>query len=295
MRGAKRVPSFVTAALAIVILMGLAPFVQPPPLAQTLENKVKEFDLENGMKFLVVERHEAPVAFFAVACNVGSANEGPNITGISHLIEHMMFKGTELMGTKDYKKEVPYLRQTDELGDKTIRLRREIGEWRFARFGNFSRAVIASFSDSERARIGADKYEQSKLLAEKVRAMAKLPDSLATTPYLVQDQGKNYMNLYLDYELAWGQIGKLVDEERQYIKKNELWETYMNNGASFLNAFTSNDATVYFEYLPSNRLELYMDMESDRMESPVFREFWSERDVIMEERRLGENDPDDEK
>ena len=60
-----------------------------------------------------------------------------------------------------------------------------------------------------------------------------------------------------------------------------------------LNAFTSNDATVYFEYLPANRLELFMDLESDRMESPVFREFWSERDVIMEERRLGENDPDD--
>ena len=36
-----------------------------------------------------------------------------------------------------------------------------------------------------------------------------------------------------------------------------------------------------------------MDLESDRMETPVFREFWSERDVIMEERRLGENDPDE--
>ena len=94
---------------------------------------------------------------------------------------------------------------------------------------------------------------------------------------------------------SWpGPIAKLLDEERRAIKKNELWETYMNNGARFLNAFTSNDATCYFAYLPSNRIELFMDMESDRMASPVFREFWSERDVIMEERRLGENDPDEQ-
>jgi predicted Zn-dependent peptidase len=60
-----------------------------------------------------------------------------------------------------------------------------------------------------------------------------------------------------------------------------------------LNAGTSNDFTVYFVYLPTNRLELWMTMESDRMDTPVFREFWIERDVVMEERRLADNDPDD--
>jgi predicted Zn-dependent peptidase len=289
MNGVKTVSRLCVLLLAALSLCGPASAV-----AQTLEEKVQGFDLPNGMKFLVVERHEAPVAICAVVFDVGSANEGPNITGISHLIEHMMFKGTEMMGTSDYRKEIPYLRQTDELGDKTIALRREIGEWRFEKFRAFSRQIIAEFSEVEKSRVGADKSEQNLLLAEKIRGLAKLPDSLATVPYLLEDQGKKYLDLFLEHELAWGRIAKLLDEERKYIKKNELWETYMNNGTRFLNAFTSNDATCYFSYIPSNRIELFMDMESDRMASPVFREFWTERDVIMEERRLGENDPDEQ-
>jgi predicted Zn-dependent peptidase len=283
-----------TSLLFAVVMAAILLLMQAPVVAQTLEEKVKEYNLKNGMKFLVVERHEAPVAICAIAFNVGAANEGPNITGISHLIEHMMFKGTKMMGTTNYEKEIPYIKQTDELGDKTIALRKEMGEWRFKIFHDFAQQVLNSFSEDEKKRTGADKNEQNKLLVEKIRGMAKLPDSLTAVPYLIEDQGKNYLNLFLGYELDWGQIAKLFDEQRQYMKKDELWGTYMNNGARFLNAFTSNDATVYFAYLPANRLELFMDMEADRMESPIFREFWTERDVVMEERRLGENDPDDE-
>ncbi len=261
--------------------------------AETLEEKVKGFTLENGMKFLVVERHEAPVAFCAVAFNVGAANERPNVTGISHLLEHMMFKGTKMMGTKDYDKEIPYIEKTDELGEKTIRLRKEIGEWRFAKFHAFFRQTLESLSKEEKERIGADKYQQNALLIEKIRAMPELPDSLTRVSYLIEDQGVDYLEKYLEYELAWADITRLLDEQRQYMIKEELWQTFMNNGSRFLNAFTSNDVTVYIEYLPANRLELFMVLESDRMQSPVFREFWAERDVVMEERRLSENDPDD--
>jgi len=289
----KRTSFSFLAIVAALSLLTLVQTVRAPIFAQTLEEKVKKFTLKNGMKFLVVERHEAPVAFCAVAFNVGAANEWPNVTGISHLLEHMMFKGTEMMGTKGYQKEIPYIQNIDALGEKTIRLRKEIAEWRFSRFHDFSNQVLESFAKEEKERIGANKYEQNKLLVSKIHSMAKLPDSLTTVPYLVEDDGVNYMNKYLDYELAWGEIAKLLDEQRQYMVKEELWGTYMNNGSRFLNAFTSNDATVYLEYLPANRLELFMDLESDRMESPIFREFWSERDVIMEERRLGENDPDD--
>jgi len=281
------------AFLFAALLAALSLLVVAQVTAQTLEEKVKEFDLKNGMKWLVVERHEAPVAFCAVAYNVGAANEWPNVTGISHMLEHMMFKGTEMMGTKSYKKELPYIERTDALGDKTIALRKEMGEWRFTRFQAFGRQVIESFTKEEKDRIGADKSEQNKLLAAKIRGMAKLPDSIGTVPYLVEDGGVNYLNKYLEYELAWGEIAKLLDEQRTYMVKDELWGQFMNNGSRFLNAFTSNDMTVYLEYLPANRLELFMDLESDRMENAVFREFWSERDVIMEERRLGENDPDE--
>ncbi|MBN1503494.1 MAG: insulinase family protein [Candidatus Eisenbacteria bacterium] len=288
-------PRAAAALISAVLALALAVWSASvcPAFSETLEEKVREFDLKNGMKFLVVERHEAPVVFCAVAFNVGSSNERTNITGISHLLEHMMFKGTEMMGTKNYKAELPYIRKTDELGERTIALRKEMGEWRFERFHGFSLQVIESFSKEEKERIGADKYEQNRLMAEKIRSMPSLPDSVADVPYLVEDRGVNYLEKYLEYELAWGEMARLLDEQREYMIKEELWGLYMNNGSRFLNAFTSNDATVYLCYLPSNRLELFMLLESDRMESPVFREFWSERDVVMEERRLSENDPDD--
>lgn len=285
----KRKLLILTSVMAAALLAVIAPAFAN---AQTLEEKVRDFDLENGMKFLVVERHEAPVAFCVVAYNVGAANEWPNVTGVSHLLEHMMFKGTKMMGTKGYEKEIPYIERTDVLGEKTIALRKEMGEWRYERFQSFGKQVIESFTSEEKERVGADKYERNKLLDAKIRSMAELPDSLFAVAYLIEDRGVNYLDKYLEYEAAWGEIAKLLDEEREYMVKEELWGQFMNNGARFLNAFTSNDFTVYLEYLPANRLELFMLLESDRMESPVFREFWSERDVVMEERRLAENNPD---
>ena len=262
--------------------------------AGTLEDKVNEFELDNGMKFLVVERHEAPVAFMAIVFNVGSANEWPNVTGISHLLEHMMFKGTEMMGTSNYKKEIPYIEKTDELGEKTIDLRKAIGEGRFEKFEELRKEVLAIFNDEENEEIGTDKYLQNKLVVEKIRAMESLPGDLESQKYLIEEGERDFLALYLEYLETWGEIVRLIDEQRsKYVVNNELWETYMNNGSRMLNAGTSNDFTVYFAYLPSNRLELWMTMESDRMDTPVFREFWIERDVVMEERRLSDNDPDD--
>jgi predicted Zn-dependent peptidase len=262
--------------------------------AGTLEDKVNEFELDNGMKFLVVERREAPVAFMSIVFNVGSANEWPNVTGISHLLEHMMFKGTEMMGTTDYKKEIPYIEKTDELGEKTIDLRKAIGEWRFEKFEEFRKEVLSTFNDTENEEIGTDKYLQNKLVVEKIRAMESLPGDLESQKYLIKDGERDYLALYLEYLETWGEVIRLTDEQRtKFVVNNELWETYMNNGSRMLNAGTSNDFTVYFAYLPSNRVELWMTMESDRMDTPVFREFWIERDVVMEERRLSDNDPDD--
>ncbi len=278
--------------LSTLVFVLLALLVQSPVRSATLEEKVKAFDLKNGMKFLVVERHEAPVVFCAIVFNVGSANEYPNVTGISHLLEHMMFKGTKMMGTKNYKKEISYIDRTDELGEKTIELRKEIDEWRFEIFKEFGKDVASGFTEEEKEQVGTDKFEENGLLVKKIHAMENLPDSLTSIPYLIEDRGKNFLDMYLEYELAWGKIARLLDEQREYIVKDELWETYMNNGSRFLNAGTSNDFTVYFVYLPANRLELWMTMESDRMDSPIFREFWPERDVVMEERRLSENNPD---
>ena len=282
-----------TLGLLALALAALLCALQGPATAETLEEKVREFKLDNGLTFLVVERHEAPVAFMATLFNVGSANERPNITGISHLLEHMMFKGTEMMGTTDYKKDREYVEKTDVLGERTIELRKLIGEWRFEKFEEFSAQIIEDFTDEENERIGTNVPEQNRLLVEKIESMDPLPDFLTSVSRLVEHKGTNYLDLYKEYRIAWGEIMRLLDEERELMLKEELWGTYMNNGSRFLNAGTSNDFTVYFVYLPSNRLELFMVMESDRMEKPIFREFWSERDVVMEERRLSDNDPDD--
>ncbi|HWN41348.1 MAG TPA: pitrilysin family protein, partial [Thermoanaerobaculia bacterium] len=62
-------------------------------------------------------------------------------------------------------------------------------------------------------------------------------------------------------------------------------------GATGINATTGTDHTRYFYSLPSNKLELFAFLESERFLHPVFREFYQERDVVQEERRMGENSP----
>jgi predicted Zn-dependent peptidase len=77
----------------------------------------------------------------------------------------------------------------------------------------------------------------------------------------------------------------------QYLVHDEYETALEREGNSYFNAFTSEDLTGYISALPSNKLELWMALESERFLDPVFREFYKERDVIAEERRLGENNP----
>jgi predicted Zn-dependent peptidase len=72
----------------------------------------------------------------------------------------------------------------------------------------------------------------------------------------------------------------------QYVIPNEFTEIAEANGASGLNAETSLDATQYFWSMPSNRLQLWAYMESDRIGNPVPRQFYRERSVVMEEKRM---------
>src|ERR1051325_3947790 len=67
---------------------------------------VVEKRLSNGMRLLMVERHDEPSFAGGWIAHVGSSNERPGITGIAHLFEHMMFKGTPTIGTKNYKEDI---------------------------------------------------------------------------------------------------------------------------------------------------------------------------------------------
>lgn len=133
----------------------------------------KEFNLDNGLKVIIIEDHKVPIATFQIWYRVGSRNETTGKTGLSHLLEHMMFKGTPKYGPKA-----------------------------------FSRII------------------------------------------------------------------------------------QRNGGID--NAMTTKDYTMYFETLSSDRIDIAIDLESDRMKNLILNpeETLSERDVVMEERRLRyEDDP----
>ncbi|TFH63934.1 MAG: insulinase family protein [Candidatus Zixiibacteriota bacterium] len=204
-----------------------------PAVGQTID--AREYKLDNGMQVLMVERHDAPTVMAAILARVGSANEEPGITGISHLFEHMMFKGTETIGTTDIKRDLEVMAELDSL-----------------------RVLMR---DEER-------IMREELRRGKIKDML---DPLAKTAR------------YREIEAVFD---SLILEERKLIIKDQLDELYTKNGGYFLNAFTSQDMTGYFVRLPKNKMELYMWLESDRFSHPVFREFYSERDVVREERRL---------
>jgi predicted Zn-dependent peptidase len=202
--------------------------------AQQVE--VREAVLSNGMKFLIVERHEAPTVACGWVARVGSVNERPGITGISHLFEHLMFKGTKTIGTKDYEKGQEIRRKQDAI---FAEMEKEYSELR------------------------------RKLLRGEISGSIYDPENW--TPRLKELRQ---------------QLLQLFEEERALIVKDELDRIYTQNGGAGLNAFTSEDQTAYFVTIPANKIELWMWLESDRLLNPVFREFYSERDVVREERRM---------
>lgn len=78
-----------------------------------LESQVQEFTLPNGLTFLVLPRHDAPVFTFRTYVNAGGVDEVAGITGIAHMLEHMAFKGTETIGTTDRIAEAAAMARVD--------------------------------------------------------------------------------------------------------------------------------------------------------------------------------------
>jgi predicted Zn-dependent peptidase len=195
----------------------------------TLSSQVIERTLPNGLKVLMVKRPEAPLIRCILAYRVGSVNERPGITGISHFHEHMMFKGTRSMGIKagTLAKDDEYNRQIDALMDQVA-------------------AEDAKVKGRDEAKVASLKKQVSELIEK---------------------------------------------EKKETIVSEEIWGAYQQAGGTGINASTGNEMTQYYVTLPKNALELYLALEADRMVNPVFREFYSERDVITEERRQSENGP----
>src|SRR5690242_549197 len=90
----------------------------PPLYAQKVP--VTEKTLSNGMRFLMVERHDEPTIAGGWVAHVGSSNEKLGMTGIAHLFEHMMFKGTRTIGTTNYERDVEILAAQDKVHDAML-------------------------------------------------------------------------------------------------------------------------------------------------------------------------------
>ena len=205
-----------------------------PAAAAAAAPAVEEHVLANGMKVLLVPRHLSPTISCGWVAHVGSANERPGITGIAHLFEHMMFKGTHVIGTRDY-------------------------------------ALDARLIDAQEAVMDEYRTEVSKLRAAQRRGdLEDMTKPEAKTPRMKELEAR---------------FDSLVAEQRRNMVKNEFDLVLQRNGATRINAFTNEDMTFYFYTLPANKLELYFWMEADRIRNRVFREFYSERDVVYEERR----------
>jgi predicted Zn-dependent peptidase len=125
-------------------------------------------------------------------------------------------------------------------------------------------------------RIGTSDYAAEKAALEKVEAAYQAYD--AERRRAGHDEKK-----VAELEKAWKDAIAAADK---YVVKNEFGEIIDREGGVGLNAFTSADETGYFFSLPSNRLELWAYLESERFLKPVMREFYKERDVVMEERRM---------
>src|SRR5436305_1658938 len=87
-------------------LIAFSPVLLSAQSLQDFEKRVTEFTLGNGMHFIILERHEAPVVSFHSYVNAGAVDDPSGQTGIAHMFEHMAFKGTETIGTKNWPAEM---------------------------------------------------------------------------------------------------------------------------------------------------------------------------------------------
>jgi len=208
--------------IGLMLLLACAAPAAGQDLA-SFERRTTVHKLANGWTFLIVERPGAPVFAFCTVADVGSAQEVSGITGLAHMFEHMAFKGTPNIGTRDWPGEQKALA-----------------------------AVEAAYQ------------------AWQTERLSKAPDPKQLESLLAGFHQKQ-------------------KEAAGFVVHDEFDDILTREGGVSMNASTGADETNYFYALPANKLELFAYLESERFFHPVFREFYEERDVVMEERRMEES------
>ena len=176
---------------------------------------VIHYTLDNGLQVFMSVNKDVPRIQTYIAVRVGSKNDPSESTGLSHYLEHLMFKGTNHFGTADWSKEQVQLKEIERLYEV---------------------------------------YNHTTDPAQR-KAIYHLIDSVS-------------------YEAS------------KYAIPNEYDKMMSMIGAQNTNAFTSNDMTVYQEDIPSNELERWLMIESDRFANAVFRLFHTELEAVYEEKNM---------
>ena len=189
----------------------------------SFEKRTTVKKLANGLTVIVCERPEAPVFSFFTHVDAGSVQDPMGKTGLAHMFEHMAFKGTDKIGTRDYADEKAALEKVE--------------------------AAYAAYLAERDKPVGRDEQKLKQL------EQAWKDDIAAADKYSAP-----YNN----------EFGKIVESE----------------GGEGMNAFTNLDETGYHYSFPVNRLELWAYLESERFLHPVMRQFYKERNVVIEERRM---------
>ena len=192
------------------------------PLHAAVDLNVHKEVLPNGLTVLLHPNKQAPTVSCRLFYVTGSVHEVPGKSGLAHILEHELFKGTKKVGIQDSVADARFMAVQDSL-----------------------QALIRP------AKLAGDSALVKKLTAGH--------DSV-------------------------------LNEHRKIFVKDELWSAYQAAGGTGLNAFTSDLMTAYIVTLPKNKVELFMWLEADRMQNAVLREFYSERDVVREERRMRYDD-----
>ncbi len=188
---------------------------------KSFEQKITTKVLPNGLTLIICDRPEAPVFSYTTFIDAGDVNDPSGESGLAHMFEHLAFKGTTQIGTRDYADEKVALAKVEAANDA---------------------------------------YE-----AEYLKPVGRDPQKLA--------------------ELKKAFI-EAQAEAHKYVIPNQFTEVAERNGANDLNAETGLDQTEYYWSMPENRLQLWAWLESGRLSDVVPREFYKERDVVMEERRM---------
>jgi len=189
----------------------------------SFEKRTTVKKLANGLTVVICERPEAPVFSFFTHVDAGSVQDPMGKTGLAHMFEHMAFKGTDTIGTRDYAGEKAALQKVEE-------------------------AYSAYIAERDQP-VGRDE-EKLKQLQQAWKDAIASADKFSAA----------YNN----------EFGKIVEGQ----------------GGEGMNAFTDFDETGYFYSFPINRLELWAYLESERFLHPVMRQFYKERNVVIEERRM---------